>query len=158
MSSQRREGSDHGAVSPAEGGGTPFPVDFSRDVEARLTWAAFVGAPVIWFAHFMLVYLVGEAGCTGDGPGLSVLDPPVPVALTLVTTVLAVGACAAMGLWSFRRWQERRRTVHSDDQSFREFDDDRHRAGLAFAGFLLSVFSAVAVLFTGAPALVLGPC
>ena len=27
----------------------------------------FLGGPVIWFSHFMVVYLVAEAGCTGGG-------------------------------------------------------------------------------------------
>ena len=38
----------------------------------------FVAGPVIWSVHFLLVYLVTEAGCSGDGPGLRLFDPPVP--------------------------------------------------------------------------------
>jgi uncharacterized protein (DUF2267 family) len=43
----------------------------------------FVAGPVIWSVHFMLVYLVVEAGCSGDGPGLRLFDPPVPTVVTL---------------------------------------------------------------------------
>ena len=55
--------------------GTPLAVDVSRDRRARWALAMFVAGPVIWSVHFMVVYLVTEAGCTGDGPGLGLFDP-----------------------------------------------------------------------------------
>lgn len=152
--------SREGAYAPA--GGTPAPVDVSADRRVRLTWAAFLAGPTVWFAHFMVVYLVAEAGCTGGGPGLAVFDPPVPVVVTLMTTVAAVALCAAAAVWAFGRWRESQRTLEAAPDAAQslsgEFDDDQRRGALGFAGFLLSSFSAVAVLFTGGPALVLGPC
>ncbi len=158
----RKHGSDQGGVSPAEGAGTPAPVDLSKDRQVRQIWIVFVGGPIIWFTHFMFVYLVAEAGCTGGGPGLRLFDPPVPVAATLVATVVALAGCAAIATWAFRTWRATSRelaTAPDDVEDLAgEFDDDRRRGSLSFAGFILSSFSVVAVLFTAAPALVLGPC
>lgn len=141
--------------------GTPAAVDLQVDQQARLGWVVLLLGPVVWFGHFMLVYLVAEAGCTGDGPGLRLFDPPVPVVTTLVATVLAVAVCAAGAVWAWRLWRRNLVAVPAADDTTdlpAEFDDERRRGSLAFMGLLLSAFSAVAVMFTGVPALVLGPC
>ena len=138
-------------------GGTPVAVDVSRDHLARVTWVVFLGGPVIWFVHFMVVYLVAEAGCTGGGPGLRVFDPPVPAAVTLVATALAAAGCLAFAGWGYRWYVASRHLEAADDSGdLSGAHADRDRGGtLAFAGFLLSLFSFVAVLFVGLPALVL---
>ena len=125
--------------------GTPMAVDVSRDRPARITWVAFLGGPVTWITHFMLVYLVVEAGCSGDGHGFDAFDPPVPAGTTLAATGVAVLVCAGFAVWSYRRWRE----ATSGPADLQE-------AGrvMAFAGLLLALFSAVAVLFVGLPALV----
>jgi hypothetical protein len=123
--------------------GTPMPVDVSGDRPARIIWVAFLGGPMTWITHFMVVYLVAEAGCSGDGRGLDAFDPPVPSATTLTATAVAVAVCAGFAVWCHRRW--------------RAAADQGQEAGvtMAFAGFLLAIFSAIAVLFVGLPALVL---
>lgn len=129
----------------------------------------FTAGPVTWFVHFMVVYLVAEAGCTGDGPGFDVFDPPVPVVTTIVATVVAVAICAMAAVWGWRRWRSSVRSIENahpeadasdgvPGSTADAFDAGQRSASLAFAGALLSLFSIVAVLFTGAPALVLGPC
>ena len=140
--------------------GTPVAVDVSRDRRARPIWVALLAGPVIWFAYFVLVYMVTEAGCTGGGPGLRLLAPPVPTVVTVVATVLAAIACLAAAVWAHRRWQRR------DDRSGTAMTDDLaadlemgDRNGLlAFVGFLLSLLSFVSVLLIGLPALVLPAC
>ncbi|MBW3662811.1 MAG: hypothetical protein KY469_06900 [Actinobacteria bacterium] len=149
-----------GARSPSHG--TPAPVEIATDIRQRSIWAIFLLGPVTWFAHFMVVYLVAEAGCTGDGPGLTVFDPPVPVALTLIATVPAVTVCAAGAVWGFRRWRLGLRALEAGPDEAEELPDGlaagRGPPGLAFVGFLLSTFFLVAVLYTAAPATILGPC
>jgi hypothetical protein len=152
-------------TSPMDGSrtarkGTPFAVDVSRDRRARWALAMFVAGPVIWSAHFLLVYLVVEAGCSGDGPGLRLFDPPVPKVVTLAATAAAAAAALACAGWSYRRWR-----AGSSDPAADEAGDlaggrtDRDRGGtLAFAGFLLSLLSVVTILFVGLPALVLPSC
>lgn len=137
--------------------GTPVAVDVSRDRRARVTWVVFLAGPVVWFTHFMVVYLIVEAGCTGDGPGLDVFDPPVPAAATLAATAVAAVVCLGSAGWAYRRWRAARDGVAVDEAAdLAGYFEQRDRGGDAgaFAGFLLSSFSFVAVLFVGFPALV----
>lgn len=150
-------GASNGATTAVEG--TPFAVDLSGDREGRTRLAVLLLGPVLWLTHFMVVYLVAEAGCTGDGPGLEVFDPPVPQALTLVATAVASVACLAAAGWAGRRWRARpssSRTAGAD-RAGAPADLPVDRA-MAFAGMLLSLLSFVAVLLVGLPALYLGPC
>lgn len=82
--------------------GTPVAVDVSRDRLTRIGWVVLLGGPVIWFAHFMVVYLVAEAGCAGGGPGLRAFNPPVPKAVTLAGTAVAAASCLAVAIWAYR--------------------------------------------------------
>ena len=137
--------------------GTPVAVDVSPDRPTRIGWVVFLGGPVIWFAHFMLVYLVAEAGCTGGGPGLRAFNPPVPTVVTLAATAVAVAGCLAFAIWGHRRWVAARQAVAVDDpHGLSGEHEERDRGGtMAFASFLLSLFFVVAVLIVGLPALVL---
>ena len=145
-----------GDGSRTAAGGTPFAVDVSRDRRARLALAMFVAGPVIWSVHFLLVYLVTEAGCSGDGPGLTLFDPPVPKVVTLAVTAAAAVAALACAGWSWRRWRTDAAEAAADEAAGLQ---DRGRGGtLAFAGFLLSLLSVVTILFVGLPALVLPSC
>ncbi|CAN5901276.1 hypothetical protein BH23ACT8_BH23ACT8_13190 [soil metagenome] len=139
--------------------GTPIAVDVSGDRRARTTIAMFLAGPVIWSVHFMLTYLVVEAGCSGDGPGLTLLDPPVPTVVTLAATAVAALACLVSAAWGHRRWRSRQREA-ADEAGDRalNLDDHDHDGSLAFAGFLLSLLGFVTVLFVGLPALVLPAC
>ena len=129
--------------------GTPAPVDVTVDPRARTTILVFLAGPVILIVHFLVVYLVTEAGCTGDGPGLDVFDPPVPAVTTVVATVVAALACCATAAWAYRRWRPGR------EGSGNELVD---RQPLAFVGFVLSLLALVTVVFVGLPALVLQAC
>jgi hypothetical protein len=146
--------SGDGSRTAAEG--TPFAVDVSRDRRARFALAMFVAGPVIWSVHFLLVYLVVEAGCTGDGPGLTLFDPPVPKAVTLAATAAAALAALACAGWSWRRWRTDAAEAAADLAG--GLSDPDRGGTLAFAGFLLSLLSVVTILFVGLPALVLPSC
>lgn len=131
---------DRGELIPVEG--TPMAVDLSRGRRALLIWAVLLAGPLAATAHFSLVYFVSEAGCTGDGPGLDLFDPPVPATVTVAATAVAALACLAATAWAYRRWQAGLREDTSDD----------NLSSMAFAGFLLSALSLVTVLFVGVPA------
>jgi hypothetical protein len=146
------EPANDGATTAGEG--TPTPVDVSTSRETMATVAVFLAGPVIWSTHFMAVYLVVEAGCTGDGPGLNLFDPPVPTVLTLATTVVAALACLGTAVWGYRRWRAR-----TGDSASEERAESADRGGsLAFVGFLLSLLGVVSILLVGLPALVLPAC
>ncbi|RZU32021.1 hypothetical protein [Blastococcus saxobsidens] len=135
------------------GGGTPAPVDVSVDTRAVTAVVVLLAGPVISSVHFLLVYLVVEAGCTGDGPGLDAFDPPVPTVVTLVTTVVAALACVATAWWGYARWRAIGRV--RPDAGTEELVD---RRPLAFGGFLLSLLGLATVLLVGLPALFLQAC
>ncbi len=147
--------SDH-AGARTGAAGTPVAVDVSRDRPTRIMWVAFLGGPVTWFAHFMVVYLVVEAGCSGDGKGLDVFDPPVPATVTLAATAVAALICLAVAGWSYRRWRTATDGAAADDVTdlTGALPDRDGGATMNFAGFLLALFSFVSVLFVGLPALV----
>lgn len=137
------------------GEGTPVPVDLGRDREARSVWVVFLAGPVIWVTHFMVVYLVAEAGCTGDGPGLTAFDPPVPALVTVVATLLAAGGCLATSAWGLRWWRRDHDRPASQELASHEWCG---RATVAFVGALLSALSVAAVLFVGVAGVVFTGC
>jgi hypothetical protein len=165
-----REWSDDGSwTSPS---GTPFAVPVSRDRRALLTAVTLLAGPVLWSVHFLVVYLVAEAGCTGDGPGLDLFDPPVPKVVTLAATAVAAAGALACTAWAYRRWQANRAEAAAREAADRSGEgagegaeprradiDDRDRGGaLLLAGAMLSLLAFVMVLFVGLPALVLPSC
>jgi hypothetical protein len=143
-----------GTGGSTAGRGTPVPVDIAGIAGTRSTIALLLAGPVIWSGHFMLVYLVAEAGCTGDGPGLRALDPPVPVALTVWTTVIAAIALLGVAVIALRRWRLHRHD-EGDGDGLEPVDRD---GALAFVAMVLALLGVVEVVFVGVPALVLGPC
>ncbi|MDQ4145306.1 MAG: hypothetical protein M3198_16505 [Actinomycetota bacterium] len=44
---------------------------------------------------------MAEAGCTGDGPGLQLFDPPVPTIVTLAAAAVAAVACLPFAVCGF---------------------------------------------------------
>jgi hypothetical protein len=145
--------------SRTAGEGTPFAVDVSGDRRARRALVLFVAGPVLWSVHFMVVYLVVEAGCSGDGPGLELFDPPVPKIVTLAATAAAAVAALACAGWSWRRWRAGEHQPADEAGDLAGGLTDRDRGGtLALAGFLLSLLSVVTILAVGVPALVLPSC
>lgn len=116
--------------------------------------ALFLAGPVILMIHFLLVYLVVEAGCTGEGPGLRVFQPPVAGAVTLGATAVAAIACLASAVVAYRRW----RTDRPPDAQAPTLAASEEHGALLFAGFVLSLLGVVTILFVGLPALVLPTC
>jgi hypothetical protein len=129
--------------------GTPFAVDLSGDRQDRIIWIAFLAGPVLWITHFMLVYLVAEAGCTGGGPGLELFDSPVPKLLTAAATGIGATGTVLVAAWNHRRWRA---------NGTGEPGDGTGRGPLAFAGLLLAGLATVAILFQGLIGLFLPAC
>lgn len=98
-------------------------------------WLLFLAAPIIWYGHFWVVYLVAEAACRlGDGSRawLSVF--------VVTVTVAAVALILWMSFGSVGRGGE------------------GHRAELAWVGAMLGFIFAVATLAVGLPAVTFAPC
>lgn len=142
-----RERAPKGATTA--GRGTAMPVDLTGDRAAWRTAAVLLAGPMIWTLHFLVVYLVAEAGCSDGGRLLRSLRPPVPAIVTIVATVVAVVACLVAARWGARRWRR--------DRGDGEGKPDPG-GSLALAGSLLSLLGVAVVLFVGVPALVLPTC
>lgn len=155
---RRRSGPGGGSMTPSQG--TPVAVETSISRRARASIAVFLVGPLIWAVHFMVVYLIAEAGCTGGGPGLRALDPPVPAVVTLAATVVGALACLGCAWWGLRRWQADRsgRGAPADGDASAELSDPDAQGSLSLAGFWMSLLFAVSVLMVGLPAAALGPC
>jgi hypothetical protein len=137
--------------------GTPMPVDVSHDRRARGTWVVFVGGPIVWFTHFMVVYLAAEAGCTGDGPGLQWFDPPATSFVILAATTAAAIASLGLGVSAHRRWRgsnntSARGTEHHDHE------ESHGERSMAFVGLLLATLSFVTIVAVGMPAAIFRGC
>ena len=138
--------------------GTPVAVDMARDRQARRMWGFLLGGPVLWMSHFMSVYLVAEAGCSGGGPGLELFDPPVPRTVTLVATALAAAACIPLAAGALHRWRQATQQPTQGDDDPDDIGKGAGRGTIPFAGFLLSAFSMVAIVSVGLPAAFLPAC
>jgi hypothetical protein len=107
-------------------------------------------SPSIWAAHFLLSYLTAAIWCakfTVDG-----LLGPVRWTIAIYT-LLGLAGIGMNGWVGYRRHRLGRATTPHDMDT----PEDRHRF-LGFATFLLSVLSAVAVLYAALVALFIGSC
>lgn len=104
-------------------------------------WALLLGGPVVWFTHFMVVYLTAEAVCT---PKLIGEEQPWSDAaldgFVLVATAVAVAACMVVALLSSRRLRR------------------EPRQWLWWVSITLGIGSALSVVAVGLPVLVVGTC
>jgi hypothetical protein len=132
--------------------GTPFTVAVGGDQHTRAVLVDLLAGPVIWLTHFMFVYLIAEAGCTADGPGLDIFNPPATATITLVATGVALLACVA-NAWRAIGRSRRAARAHEDDPV-----SHRDDGSLSFAGFLLSVLFFLATLGVGSSAVVFTEC
>lgn len=119
-------------------------------------WVLFLAGPTIWLAHFLLVYGLGEVLCKPLRTDVEVAGLPLVSFLTVAATVLAAVAALGFTVQSYRRWDASRR-VNAPSAAEDDLVHGREDV-LALAGFLLGTLFFVAVLFTGAPALVVQPC
>lgn len=142
------------------GNHAPVTVGTSLDAQSRRAIAVLLAGPIVWAAHFMLVYAVSEAGCTGEGPGLRLLAAPVPTIVTLGATAVAALGCLACARWAHRRWRAGQGDPTADEAGDPSVDLAVRELGgsLAFAGMLLSLLSFLSVLMVGLPALALPTC
>ena len=131
--------------------GTRYPVDASADRRARGVWVTLIGGPVIWFTHFMIVYLIAEAACTGDGPGMDLFTTPVVEIVIGAATVVAALGCLLL----IRRGRSGGVGSRKANSSRGEGDES---LSTIHSGLLLSGLSLIAILFVTFPVLVLPPC
>jgi hypothetical protein len=99
-----------------------------------------VAPPVVWAAHFLGSYITAAIWCAKLAGPAGSLGPA--RALILAYTVVAVVVVAILG------WRGYRRHAHGDEGLPHDVDSaPSRRRFLGFATFLLSLLSAVAILY-----------
>lgn len=135
---------DHGA--PAAPDKDREKAEFAEERESllRITFA-----PLTWALHFVLCYGAISLACI---KGL------IPLAATraglIAATVLALALIAWIGWRAFRQWDVR----HTGEFTNPEGHAEHRHQFLGHAGFLLAIISAIGVVYTGLPLLILGSC
>lgn len=121
-------------------------------------WVLFLAGPTIWFLHFSVVYLAAEWLCKVADVDGRLLGLPAVSALTVIATLIAVAVILALAVPAYRRWRtDEPDPAETDDPSAGAAAEGHDRA-LMFAGFILGLLFALAVLMVGLPAVWLQPC
>ena len=102
-------------------------------------YVLFLAGPVIWFAHFMVVYLFAEAACNPAVPGIG---PSAVMLFTVVATVVATAATVALTIRAVRNLGD-------------DMNGNWHL--MNWGGAILGSLFVLAILLVAAPALVF-PC
>lgn len=102
--------------------------------------------PLVWALHLIVSYAAAAIWCARSGS--SAIDPLLAALLTISATALAL--LAALG-WTF--WRQYR----SDAQEDRPTDHGRYRF-LGHVALLLTLVSAIGVVYVTLPAVFAGTC
>jgi hypothetical protein len=107
--------------------------------------------PLVWAAHFLLSYVTAAVWCAKFGDRFGGLGPA--RSALLVFTAVALLGITWLGLIGYKRHRHAGKAApHSDDTP-----EDRH-AFIGLATLLLAGLSAIAVIYSGLPALFIGSC
>jgi hypothetical protein len=116
-----------------------------------VTGTGFLLPAVIWALYFAIVYSIQGAGCA------DAVEPPGPEGfgplwlVLLLLTLVAAGAIAITGFFSYRAWRQLRPAADRDTAF--------ERATFLAQGTLLNAgLFLVATLWTGLPILMFEPC
>lgn len=104
--------------------------------------------PLVWAGHFVLLYGTVALVCAKGWP-TGLLRPAL-----IVASLVALAIIFWLGLRAFRQWGVRSTGDFSHPGAEPE---DRHRF-LGHAAFLLSIVSAVGVIYATLPLLLIGAC
>jgi hypothetical protein len=121
-----------------------------RLAEAGESLWAMIVSPTAWGAHFLLSYCTAAIFCAKAGAGAPLGAVQWAIAAYTTAALVAIAASAWSG-WKRHRFGD------SPPSHAHDTPEDRHRF-LGYATFLLSVLSAVGVVFTALAAVFIGSC
>jgi hypothetical protein len=126
----------------------------------RSLWWILVSGPTIWLVHFMAVYLLADTACKTNWLAFRLAGINGLAVIVAGLTLLAIVGAVIFALQGLRLWRQGRDAgIRLDGLSGKGYVDAKARTTfVAFAGMLLNLYSAVIILLTGAPALILRPC
>ncbi|QPM92314.1 hypothetical protein [Pseudooceanicola algae] len=105
-------------------------------------------APVIWAAHFLVCYGLVAVTCAKGWD----ID-----AVRLGLILFSAGALGGIGWIGLAAWRQWNLSATGDRVNRRGRPEDRHRF-LGHAAFLLSIISAIGVIFVALPLILIGGC
>lgn len=108
--------------------------------------------PILWFAHFFVVYAIAEFGCRANFNNWLFITPATITLLTIVITVIALVLVGISGMIAYRRWTTLNGNQNTDDSL-----GERERFLVGAALFLNGLFL-FSIIVTALPALFLSAC
>ena len=131
-----------------------------RAENTRSLWWILISGPTIWLVHFMAVYLLAETACKTNWLAFRILGINALAAIVVGLTLVAILGAVIFGLQGLRLWRKGRDMgIRQDELGGKGFVDGPARTTfIAFAGMLLNFYSAIIILLTAAPTLILRPC
>ncbi|MCB2053929.1 MAG: hypothetical protein KDE35_06780 [Geminicoccaceae bacterium] len=111
-----------------------------------------VQPPTIWAVHFLISYLAAAILCA-RADRTAPLDPVFWTVMTATAVALMLIALVVLRLWRVEKFS----TVDEDLEFERNTPEERHRF-LAHVSLMLSVLSAVGVLYVAMPVLLIDTC
>lgn len=112
---------------------------------------AMVAGPIVWTLHFLACYLTVSLACAA---GQQRLVLPGIATATAASLVLLAGICLA----AWRRWRAGRGSEHGQGAQQEQGRDAAVAPFFALVTLMLSVLSAVAVLWVALPGAMLPAC
>jgi hypothetical protein len=111
-----------------------------------------IAAPIVWALHFLFCYIYGAVYCEKAGRSAALDGPTFAIVSATVVALLIIGASTL----SFLR--VRGRSLTDNDFEFEHnTPEERHRF-LSHVALMLSVLSAIAVIYVAIPMLYLTSC
>ncbi len=121
---------------------------------ARESLIAMIAAPLVWAAHFLIIYVFQAVMCHFRLAGATLFG------LDLVRLGIALVTVAALGLigWVLLTAWERWRSIPASESSDPGHAEETRSRFLAFATWSLAALSLVTVVWQTLPALLLPVC
>lgn len=113
-----------------------------------MAYSVMVG-PILWFVHFLAVYILAEFGCRMNFSNMIFITPASIRLWVAILTVLLLIPVAAGGLLAYRNWRRLPEKGGALDAKL-QF--------LVVGGMLLSALFVVSILVTAMPAYFVGVC
>ena len=116
-------------------------------------WFGMVGAPIIWFVHFVIVWALGEFGCGAGLADDTVLTDGSLKLFVLVATVIGLIGTFASTFVAYQIWQQYRQAApQSGDTAL-----GRQRF-MALTGMALGILFTIVVILDALPVLFVSTC
>src|SRR5688572_7264877 len=85
----------------------------TRAISPLSLFYSLMAGPVLWFAHFLLVWAMAEFGCRINFSNLELISPANIQSFVVVTTAIALLAVAVGGFMAYGGW--RRLQAHENE-------------------------------------------